>query len=949
MNARCPACQKISRLPDHDAGFPVVCVACGAHFRAPELISATDFQSTAAEVAASVSDRLHRSVWWRVGAIALTVVAALGLVVGAVLTGKFLSDIHHPNPSVLAGHPRVATSNPATAPVPVSSRSARAATSRIATTQANGAASRPVFSQLLARFLAGSQPTDPIARPAGRPAISVASTRPSARLARRPPIAPVQAQSTQLTDERIGESIKRAVDYLLNQFDPHTSILRDITDDTNSQAMGADVLCVYALLQAGQAIDDPRLNPKEPQMKRLINAMKSLPLSTYHWETYARALRATALAIYDRPEDRQILSTDAAALIRGANQGGYTYSLRARGRSGFVTWDNSNSQYGLLGVWSAAETGREVPGAYWEAVRNHWQQTQASNGQWDYYRGATSGTHSMTCAGLASLFVAQDWLEPAHFDGNVGRAPFTPSIAGGLKWLESGDNCINLDHGPYDLYGLERVGLASGFKYFGAHDWYRELAASTIDLQAGDGHWEGGPVRPQPGMFGFGELSGIPRFRSSNGPVVDTAYNLLFLARGRHPILMNKLRFDGFWANRPRDLANLARFASRQLERPLNWQVVPLKKDWHVVSLETDWTDWMDSPVLYLASDQKVVFSAKEYDKIRNFVENGGLLFTQADGNSAAFNESAGQLAHKLFPAYEFADLPDNHVLYGTMFKVPPVPGLKYVSNGSRILMLHSTTDLSRYWEIRDDVNKPIPFRFGTNLFIYAAGKRDLRNRLVSTYIPKVPATPTATFTVARLSYAGNWDPEPAAWERFARWFQLQTGYGLELRTIPLRDLRPGAAPFAVLTGTARYDLTDDEAAAVKTYVDAGGVLLIDTAGGTGNFAQGLQSSLFFKVLSDRSSHLIPPTHPLLTASAAGMEDLTHPRLRLFAVDTLGSRADFPDELASGRGHILFTPLDLTTGLLGTQTWGILGYDPAYAQSLVKNAILWTWDGQKEE
>ena len=51
---------------------------------------------------------------------------------------------------------------------------------------------------------------------------------------------------------------------------------------------------------------------------------------------------------------------------------------------------------------------------------------------------------------------------------------------------------------------------------------------------------------------------------------------------------------------------------------------------------------------------------------------------------------------------------------------------------------------------------------------------------------------------------------------------------------------------------------------------------------------------------------------------------------------------------------MIFSRLDLTSGLLGTTTWGILGYDPTYAQSFMKNLILWTinerdmpktWDG----
>ena len=43
----------------------------------------------------------------------------------------------------------------------------------------------------------------------------------------------------------------------------------------------------------------------------------------------------------------------------------------------------------------------------------------------------------------------------------------------------------------------------------------------------------------------------------------------------------------------------------------------------------------------------------------------------------------------------------------------------------------------------------------------------------------------------------------------------------------------------------------------------------------------------------------------------------------------------------SGKGWVIFSRLDLTDGLLGTPQWGILGYDPAYAQALMKNVVLW--------
>ena len=141
---------------------------------------------------------------------------------------------------------------------------------------------------------------------------------------------------------------------------------------------------------------------------------------------------------------------------------------------------------GLLGVWSGAETGREVPLRYWEEVRKHWETVQVPTGEWMYASWMPIRSHSMTCAGLASLFVAHDYLEPAHFTGAVGRSVL-PAVAKGLAWLEAGDTSTALDHGGYNLYGLERVGLASGFKYFGDHDWYRELAKSVIASQQRDG------------------------------------------------------------------------------------------------------------------------------------------------------------------------------------------------------------------------------------------------------------------------------------------------------------------------------------------------------------------------------------------------------------------------------------------------------------------------------
>ena len=76
-----------------------------------------------------------------------------------------------------------------------------------------------------------------------------------------------------VSDEQIGQAIQRGVDHLLSRFDPVTHTLGG-TDTSNADGGGPNALAVYALMQCGQAINDPRLNVRGDSMNALIEAMK---------------------------------------------------------------------------------------------------------------------------------------------------------------------------------------------------------------------------------------------------------------------------------------------------------------------------------------------------------------------------------------------------------------------------------------------------------------------------------------------------------------------------------------------------------------------------------------------------------------------------------------------------------------------------------------------------
>src|SRR5207249_4688070 len=131
-----------------------------------------------------------------------------------------------------------------------------------------------------------------------------------------------------------------------------------------------------------------------------------------------------------------------------------------------------------------------------------------------------------------------------------------------------------------------------------------------------------------------------------------------------------------------------------------------------------------------------------------------------------------------------------------------------------------------------------------------------------------------------------------------------------------------------------------------RQYIDDGGVLLVDACGGSKAFADSIKAALTKALEHDPAP--IDATHPILAGGGEATEDLSKPIVRSYAI--MQTRNNTPPLLiySSGKGAAIVSELDLTCGWLDTYVWGILGYDPDYAQSLAKNIILWTVNGRSE-
>jgi hypothetical protein len=744
--------------------------------------------------------------------------------------------------------------------------------------------------------------------------------------------------------------------------------------------------------------------------------------------TYAVALRAQVWQYLPQNANVKLAAQrDCGMLLsgmkaRGDARGMWAYFL-SDGTS--PRYDHSTSQIALLGVWASNQAGRDVPTAFWKESENAWRSHQNQDGGWSYiYNGnAEQGTSkmSMTLAGVATLFIAQDYVHPydgANCKGNL----FDGHLVAGTKWIK--DHIAEGFQGGYNLYAAERVGLASGFKYFGDLDWYKKASNDLVHSQGADGAW---------------------------GSIPDTAFAIIVLSRGRAPVILNKFEYDlegkppasavkpapkpapkppvvprgnpnrpvrqpevkapeftppepdpidpnatsypANWCERPRDVALFTRWMTDTTERKLNWQVI---------SNRATVDDLHDAPVLFMAGNQKLVLPKETIDKLRQYIEEGGLLFGQADCGSKIFTDSFIELGKQLFPMYEFRELPADHPIYTRQqflrknWKNPPsVLGL---SNGTRELMITLPgSDIARSWQQGEYKGKEEAFQIMNGIILYAVDRQNLKYK-GGTHVVRAEGNGGGgrAIKVARLEFAGNWNPEPAGWRRLAAILQKQQQATLTVEPVKFGEGKLDAAvyPIAHLTGTGGFTFTQEQMNEIRKFIIKGGVIVCDAAGGNTEFAASAEKQ-FEQIVAGAQLEPIGMDDPVM-ASAKGAEGTAAPMVapgplfqpqsasttqptnqpagrellpdataattqpttqavaramlpgnfpvtyRSFAKNRLGNTDNLRLKGIKFRHKwaVIFSAEDLSTGMVGEPVDGIYGYTPACATEIMRRLIL---------
>jgi hypothetical protein len=693
-------------------------------------------------------------------------------------------------------------------------------------------------------------------------------------------------------------------------------------DPAGGQWGGLSALATYSLLAAGESPRDPRL----------VAAIRFLETADVRG-IYALGLRAQIWGYLPMsPLVHAAIERDGRLLLRTTPTpaGMYGYLSGAAPDPQHI-YDHSVSQYGVLGMWALQEAGLEVPDQYWAAVDAAWRRDQLADGAWSYYaqpNGEYPATVTLTAAGVASLYLTDDDLRGAaglECQDDLGDA----DIERGLAWIGGHfDSVFDSPNRPcYALYGIERIGAASGRQSFGADRWFDKGADFLVRAQnAETGAWD-----------------------EKDGAVADTALGLLFLARGRAPVVMNKLNYStpgatAAWDRRPRDLAHLTRWISNTIEarRALNWQIV---------DIDGNPDDWHDAPILFICGSQALRLSPDQEAKLARFVQDGGLILFNSDcGRSDAFEQSVRDLGRRLFHA-EFRPLPANHPIYTNeefyrrqWAQPPEVLGL---SNGARELMIMvPDADLSAAWQVNAQLLHPEAFQLGADIFLYAMDKENLRFKGQSYLVKADPNIATSrTIKLARLNYGLGWDPEPGGWRRMAAVMHNRDGVDLDVTAVQLGDgsLAGGGFNVAHMTGSAAFTMSAAAREEIRRFVGGGGTLIVDAAGGSRAFADSARAQLT-EIFGDQARQLATPMHienPFYSSGSDKMRgrDIAY---RPFARHVLSEvrQPRLRGLFLNSRLCVYFSAEDISVGLGGEPIDGIVGYQPSVATKLMERMIL---------
>lgn len=744
---------------------------------------------------------------------------------------------------------------------------------------------------------------------------------------------------------KVEKGIEKAVNFLLRDQLPDGGW----PDYDNRYPYGVTALVTLALLNAG-------LPPEHPKVAKALNNLDGNRLG----KVYSISLQTMAFCSANPNKYAQQIEANTRWLLDEQHEnGGWGYG----GDPGYT--DPSNSQFALLALHEAQRGGVQVPEKEWRQVfgraKRYWRRLQENNGSFKYNSTDRDGRGSMTCAGIASMVIVgaqlsglEDNQDAVECCGAINED--AERIETGLEWLGRNFTVI---HNPvfrqyhlYYIYALERVGRLTGRRFIGEYDWYREGANYLINVMQNKE---------------FGSIVAAGSFQGNE--YSETAFALLFLAKGKRQTIVSRLKFPGVgedWNNHSAAIQHLTAHTEAAWKRDLSWQNIDLSK----AKLE----DLLETPVLFISGTKAPRFSRAQKKLLKDYVEQqGGFIFAEAcQGNGCdgrEFEAYFQQLAVELFDQ-PLEKLPPEHPIWYAESRVDPsdLPEgawLYGVQTCCRLGVVFSSYSLSCRWEqnlpygIKPDYSDAVQAdldsgtKIGLNVLAYATGK-ELKEKLDAvTILEEVDdKTPTerGVFFLPTLRHNAGADDAPKSIPNLIQWLNRSNRFRMnsEKRFVNINEEELANYPIIYVHGRGKLTFTEPQREVLRNYLE-NGFIFCDAICADPQFVDSFRQEM--RLILGEPLVRIPAgntgKHPLFTKSYSGFD------IGLVSVidpsrsgDNIGSAKRTQPPILEvgkvrGRVAVVFSPLDLSCALESKHSLQCHGYVREDAAKIGINVLLY--------
>jgi Domain of unknown function (DUF4159) len=768
------------------------------------------------------------------------------------------------------------------------------------------------------------------------------------------------AEPPRRDDDRLADQVREAIaagKKYLRQAEAGSGNLERSVEGNAVFPGGLTALATFALLTSGASPGDgEEMTREEKDVKDMVNRCLTYLRGVPPEQTYVVALQTMVYAAAGQTQDKDRIQKNVDWLLRARH-----YETDLKGQRRLKGWsyqmggtdsDNSNTQYALLGLHEGKAAGARIDPKAWEEIREYYtRHTEDNQGRvlsyvnWGYKNG-NSPIPTMTASALCGMVIAgmdlnagRETLRPDGTADRCGVYEEDEHLANALKLIgrqmpHSPQDFNSMPHTYYYLYSIERAGRLSGQRFLGGVDWYRLGCRYLVDRQnKADGSWLG-----------------------EGHSIIATSFALLFLAKGRTPVLMSKLVHGPGqdWNNDRNDARNLTAFASAELfrKKPLAWQVFDVRSA-PEEDLDRLTADLLQSPIVYFNGHHTPQFREGEEKLLQKYVENGGFILAEACCGRDEFKQGFPALMARLFPE-KLQRLKAGHPIWtasGLYRSDPDKYELWGINMGCKTVIVFSPQDLSCRWE-SNNLNDPevrSAFELGANIIAYATGMEPPKPRLTQMAVLKDDSekkTPRGYLKVAQLRHDGDWRPAPQAMPNLMLEMR-KLGLDVALQTEEVRPLDRDFVTFKFLYlhGRRDFGFASEEQKRLRFNLETGGLLLADACCGSKEFDQGFRQ-LMKEMYPDRPLEAIPLNDDLFGEELNGTP-ITTVHCRRTGPDgrpESGYRS-VPPQLegikVNGRWAVIYSKYDIGCALENHPSVDCLGHDHASAVQLARAAVLY--------